>query len=155
MSGIFFVTQRSQSPSQRLWYWRHAQFVSVKQVGPRLSQFEVSIPHLIRHTNAPGRAPLKGWLDRCSGRYLPNEHKRRRSMPSAGFESAIQSIGQPQTYNLDPKAIPNWHHTHLGPVTVCEQEFLLYMATNNGGQKVALNRGLKFCTLVKKKVPKF
>jgi len=39
MSGIFFVTQRSQIPFQRLRYWRHVQLVSLKQVGPGMSRF--------------------------------------------------------------------------------------------------------------------
>ena len=42
--------------------------------------------HTHTHTNTPSRKPLSMWSARHRGRNLQNTHKRRISMPWAGFE---------------------------------------------------------------------
>ena len=41
-----------------------------------------------------------------------NTHERQMSMPSAGFEPAIQTIGRPQTHIVDLTATSNYLHWH-------------------------------------------
>ena len=56
----------------------------------------------IDHTqlDTPGRIPLNEWSARLRGRYLHNRHNRRKSMPSAGFETSIPAFEWLQTYAL-------------------------------------------------------
>jgi hypothetical protein len=53
---------------------------------------------LIKHTTLSG-TPLDVWSPRRRNLYLTayNKHKRRKSMPPAGFESAIPTTDRPQT----------------------------------------------------------
>jgi hypothetical protein len=69
---------------------------------------EVSRSHTIRHTHTHtrGRTPLNEWSARRRGRYL---HNRRKSMPSARFETATPANKRLQTYCLDRTA------TGIGP----------------------------------------
>jgi hypothetical protein len=48
--------------------------------------------------------PLYECSSRRSGRYLHNKHKKRISMSSAEFETAIQAMKGLQTNVLDPRA---------------------------------------------------
>jgi hypothetical protein len=56
----------------------------------------------IRRTTA-GRTPLDEWLARCRDFYLIsfNTHKRKASIPPAGFEPTFSAIQRPQIYALD------------------------------------------------------
>ena len=75
---------------------------------------EVSRSHRVKHTHThthkhkldthiSHRAPLERNDQLIAGAttYTPhNEHKRRITMPSGGFEPAISAIGRPQIYAL-------------------------------------------------------
>ena len=58
--------------------------------------------HTIRHTHTTRNAHTRVSA-RHRSRYLheTKQHKRRTSMPSVGFETAISAIKRPQTYALD------------------------------------------------------
>ena len=58
--------------------------------------------HTHTHTHTHCVTPLNEWSARHRGRYLQNtqKHKRITSLPSAGFERAIQAVKWLQTYAL-------------------------------------------------------
>jgi hypothetical protein len=85
---FFFVAQRPKS-------------------GPRPPRFEVSRSYTIRHTHTQlvGLFWTSDQLVVEAATYTThNKHKRRISMPSAGFEPAIPVIERPQTYGLNRTA---------------------------------------------------
>ena len=59
----------------------------------------------LRHSTL-GRAPLDEWSVRRRDLYLTtsNTHKKQTSIPSAGFEPAIQASERPQTHPFDRAA---------------------------------------------------
>ena len=66
--------------------------------------FEVTRSHTIIHTH-----PVELWTSdqlvaEASAYTTRNKHRRRTSMPSAGFDPAIPAIDRPQTY-----ALPHYH----------------------------------------------
>ena len=71
---------------------------------PRYRPPEVSRSHKISSTHSHRRTPLHEWSARRRGRYLHNKHKRRTSMPSAGFEPIIPAVERLQTYAFDRAA---------------------------------------------------
>jgi hypothetical protein len=82
-------------------------FVSVVQQpqwGPDCLIVEVSMSHTHTHTHTVGRSPPDEWSARRRGRYLHNKHKKRISMPSAGFEPAVPAVRRLQTCALDRTA---------------------------------------------------
>jgi hypothetical protein len=69
------------------------------QLGPGRLMAEVSTSHTVGHTKTLGRTPLNEWsaVAEDDTYTAHNKHKRRTSMPSAGFETAIPAI---KTYAL-------------------------------------------------------
>ena len=70
--------------------------------GHGLHIHEVSRTHIQRRTTV-GRTPLDEWSARHRDLYLTthNTHKRKPSMPPAGFEPTISAVEWPQTFALD------------------------------------------------------
>ena len=64
----------------------------------------VSLDRTVRHTH--GGNALEEWSARRRGLYLHNNHNRRTSIPSAGFQPAIPAIERPQTVRLTQSATP-------------------------------------------------
>jgi len=101
--------------------------------GPVQACNGIALP--LHHTHRLSRTPLGEWSARRRGRYLHHKHKRRTSMPSAGFEHAIPLIERLQTYVLDLTAtgIDHLYFTSLLRLCICELSFAfirLHLRTN-------------------------
>jgi len=81
----------------------HIFFSVALETSSHLGSIIVEAPQSHAQIRASNRTPLNEWSAHRRGRSYTthNKHKRRTTMPSAGFEAAISVIKRPQNYALD------------------------------------------------------
>ena len=103
-------TDHSQPSSAVVHYFSVAQ---QPNSGPGRLTVDVSRSHTIRHIHSLGLLRPSDQLVAEAATYTThNKHKRRKSVPSAGFEPAIPAIERLQTDDVDRTAtgIGRWSH---------------------------------------------
>jgi hypothetical protein len=87
--------------------------------------FEVSISHIIRHTQPVTILLTSDQLVAEAANYTTrNKHNKRTSMPSAGFEPAIPATQRLQTYVFD--------HTATGVADTKRTQYKLHIPSQMG-----------------------
>ena len=83
-----------------------------------------------RHTTF-GRTPLDEWWAHRRDLYLAtyNTHKRKISMPPAGFKPTVPSSKRPQTHALDRAAIGIGCRNYCARIEVCNLDFSFFLGT--------------------------
>jgi hypothetical protein len=97
--------------------------------GPGHLIVEVSISH------TPGRTPLSEWSARRRDLYLRNKHKKRTSIPTAGFEPTIPAIERLQIYALGRAATGLGKSTSRQHKFINQQSFLFTITASSVNKK--------------------